>query len=119
MYYNNKKLALSIFWVVLGAVLLGLSVTGVLDSDVYSGMGGALMAVGGHRGQRRAQPFPAHEELGLGRVYGGPGRGDRFRCRDGHGGAHRSACAGVLRVSAHHRVLGLLSDFEQEVLSTL
>ena len=46
MYYNNKKLALSIFWVVLGAVLLGLSVTGVLDSDVYSGMGGALLAVG-------------------------------------------------------------------------
>ena len=46
MYYNNKKLALSIFWIVLGAVLLGLSVRGVLDSDVYSGMGGALMAVG-------------------------------------------------------------------------
>ena len=46
MYYNNKKLALSIFWVVLGAVLLGLSAAEVLDSDVYSGMGGALMAVG-------------------------------------------------------------------------
>ena len=44
--YNNKKLALSIFWVVLGAVLLGLSVAEVLDSSIYAGMGGALMAIG-------------------------------------------------------------------------
>ena len=46
MYYNNKKLLLSIFWMVLGAVLLGLSVTEVLDSSMYAGMGGALIAVG-------------------------------------------------------------------------
>ena len=46
MYYNNKKLALSIFWVILGAALLGLSAAGVLDSNAYGGMGGALMAVG-------------------------------------------------------------------------
>ena len=46
MYYNNKRLALSIFWVVLGAVVIVLAVTGKLDSSLYSGMGGALMAVG-------------------------------------------------------------------------
>ncbi len=46
MYYNNKKLALSIFWIVLGAVLLGLSIAGILDSSLYAGMGGALVAVG-------------------------------------------------------------------------
>ena len=46
MYYNNKKLILSIFWMILGAVLLGLSVTEVLDSSMYAGMGGALIAVG-------------------------------------------------------------------------
>lgn len=46
MYYNNKKLALSIFWAVVGLVLTVLSITEVLDSSIYSGMGGGLMAVG-------------------------------------------------------------------------
>lgn len=46
MYYNNRKLALSIFWIVLGATLMGLSMAGALDSDLYSGMGGALIVVG-------------------------------------------------------------------------
>ena len=46
MYYDNKKLALSIFWVALGALLAGLSIAGILDSSIYAGMGGALMAVG-------------------------------------------------------------------------
>ena len=46
MYYNNRRLALSIFWVIVGAVLVVLSLTEVLDSSVYAGMGGALMAVG-------------------------------------------------------------------------
>ncbi len=46
MYYNNKRLALTVFWIVLGAVLVVLTVTEVLDSSIYSGMGGALMAVG-------------------------------------------------------------------------
>ena len=46
MYYNNKRLALSIFWVLLGAVLLGLSIAEILNDSVYSGMGGALMAIG-------------------------------------------------------------------------
>ena len=46
MYYNNKRLALSIFWMILGAVLIGLTIGGVIDSSLYSGMGGALCAVG-------------------------------------------------------------------------
>ena len=46
MYYNNKRFALSIFWLVLGVVLLVLSVTEVLDSSVYAGFGGGLIAVG-------------------------------------------------------------------------
>ncbi|MCR4673045.1 MAG: hypothetical protein K5637_07410 [Lachnospiraceae bacterium] len=46
MYYNNKRLALSIFWVILGVVLVVLCVTEVLDSNIYSGMGGALIGVG-------------------------------------------------------------------------
>ena len=45
-YYNNKKLALSIFWVILGLVLMVLSITEVLDHSLYAGMGGALIAVG-------------------------------------------------------------------------
>ena len=44
--YNNRKLALSIFWIVMGAVLMGLSVAEVLDSSIYAGMGGALVGVG-------------------------------------------------------------------------
>lgn len=46
MYYNNKRLALSVFWAVFGAVLIALSVAEVLDSTIYAGMGGGLMAVG-------------------------------------------------------------------------
>ena len=44
--YDNKRLFLSVVWVVLGAVLLILSVTGKLDSTLYAGMGGGLIAVG-------------------------------------------------------------------------
>ena len=45
MYYNNRKLALSIFWIILGAVLMVLTANGVV-SDMYSGMGGALIGIG-------------------------------------------------------------------------
>ena len=38
MYYNNKRLALSIFWAFLGVVLMVLSITEVLDSSLYSGL---------------------------------------------------------------------------------
>ena len=44
--YDNKRLFLSVFWVILGAVLLVLSVTGVLDSARYTGLGAAFMVVG-------------------------------------------------------------------------
>ena len=44
--YNNKRLALSIFWIALGVVLLGLSVAEVIDSTYYGGMGGGFIAVG-------------------------------------------------------------------------
>ena len=43
---NNKRLVLSIFWIVLGITLVILSIAEVLDDSVYSGMGGALTAVG-------------------------------------------------------------------------
>ena len=43
---NNKRLVLSIFWIVLGIILMILSIAEVLDDSVYSGMGGALTAVG-------------------------------------------------------------------------
>ena len=46
MYNDNKRLLLNIFWVILGAVLLVLSLLEKLDSSVYAGMGGALIAVG-------------------------------------------------------------------------
>ena len=46
MYYNNKKLVLSIFWIILGAVLIWLSIAEVLNPAYWSGMGGALIAVG-------------------------------------------------------------------------
>lgn len=44
--YNNRRLALSIFWVLLGVTLVGLSVAGMLDDSLYAGMGGALAAIG-------------------------------------------------------------------------
>ena len=46
MYYNHKKLVFSIFWIILGAVLMWLSIAEVIDSTYWSGMGGALLAVG-------------------------------------------------------------------------
>lgn len=46
MSANNKRLILSILWVVIGAVLLALSVTGKLGGSFYSGLGGGLIAVG-------------------------------------------------------------------------
>ena len=46
MYYNTRKLAVSIMWVLIGIALMVLSLTEVLDDSIYSGMGGALIAVG-------------------------------------------------------------------------
>ena len=44
--YDNKRLILSIFWIVLGIVLMVLTISGVVDNSVYSAMGGAFIAVG-------------------------------------------------------------------------
>ena len=62
--YNNRRLLLSIFWVVLGAALLVLSATGVLDSSMYAGMGGGLIAVGALQIARnlRYRRDPAYRE---------------------------------------------------------
>jgi uncharacterized membrane protein len=46
MYYNNKKLVLSIFWIILGATLVVLSVLEILKSSVYAGMGAGLVVIG-------------------------------------------------------------------------
>ena len=46
MYFDNKRLALTIFWIVLGIILVILSVADILDSSIYAGMGGALTAIG-------------------------------------------------------------------------
>lgn len=46
MIDRNKRRMLSLFWAVLGAAVLVLSLMGVLDSSLYAGMGGALMAIG-------------------------------------------------------------------------
>ena len=44
--YNNKRLVLSIFYVVLGLTLTAVSIAGVSDSPYLSGMGGGLTVVG-------------------------------------------------------------------------
>ena len=46
MYNNNRRLILSIFWVVLGLVLFVLSVAEILDPTYFSAMGVALVVVG-------------------------------------------------------------------------
>lgn len=45
MYYNNKRLTLSVFWIVLGTVLTVLSAKEVLDSQ-YSSMGTVFIVIG-------------------------------------------------------------------------
>jgi len=44
--YNNKRLALSILYIVLGLTFTALSFAGVSDSPYLSGMGGGLTVVG-------------------------------------------------------------------------
>ena len=42
---SNRRMILSIFWVVLGAALLGANLTGLLG-DYWGGLGGGLLGVG-------------------------------------------------------------------------
>ena len=44
----GKRIYIDIFWIILGAVLIGCGIAGLVDS-FWSGMGGALIAVGGVR----------------------------------------------------------------------
>lgn len=46
MNNNQIRTLLSIFWIILGIVLLTLSVLGILNNTLFGGMGGALIAVG-------------------------------------------------------------------------
>ena len=61
--YDNKRLLLSVFWVILGAVLLIVAVTEKLDSR-YAGMGGGLLVVGALQIARnlRYRRDPAYRE---------------------------------------------------------
>ena len=45
MYYNNRRLTLSVFWVLLGTALTVLSAKEVLDSQ-YSSMGTVFIVIG-------------------------------------------------------------------------
>ena len=42
---TNRRMILSIFWVVLGAVLIGCNMAGLVD-DYWGGLGGGLLGVG-------------------------------------------------------------------------
>lgn len=46
MYYNKKKLLVSMLWVIVGISLIILELIGVIDNPIYSGMGGGWLAVG-------------------------------------------------------------------------
>ena len=43
---TNKKIFLSIFWLILGIILVTLSIMGKIDSSYFAGMGGAFIAIG-------------------------------------------------------------------------
>ena len=45
MKYGKKKMALSIFWMVLGGALIGCELAGLL-SEMWSGMGGGFLIIG-------------------------------------------------------------------------
>lgn len=44
--YNNRRLAISIFWVILGITLFVLATVGTLDETLWAGIGGGLVFVG-------------------------------------------------------------------------
>ena len=46
MYNNKFRFALSVFWTVLGGVLIILSVLDIIDGTIFAGLGGGLIAVG-------------------------------------------------------------------------
>lgn len=46
MSANNKRLVVSIFWIILGLALIVLTSLGYLDSSFFTGLGGGFIAVG-------------------------------------------------------------------------
>ena len=46
MYYNKRKMLVSMFWVIIGAALIILELFGVINNPIYAGMGGGWLAVG-------------------------------------------------------------------------
>jgi len=46
MSANNRRMILSILWIVIGIVLVVLSVMGKADKSFFAGMGGGLIAIG-------------------------------------------------------------------------
>lgn len=46
MYYNKRKMLVSIMWVILGAALLILDIVGITDNSICSGLGGGWLAIG-------------------------------------------------------------------------
>ena len=125
MYYNNKRLALSIFWAVVGLVLTVLSVTEVLDSSIYSGMGGGLMAVGVLQAIRNVKyrkdadyrekiDVEANDERN--RFLRMKSWSRRYRC-DHSGRRNHSTDSFLLRLPHSGRLLGLLPDSQPEILN--
>ena len=129
MYFNNKKLALSIFWVVLGLTLFILSVAEVLDDSVYAGMGAALAVIGALQIWRnlKYRRDPEYREkidieagderntvLGMDRLPLHPG-GSHCQCRRIlHGAARRAADAVLLHLLHARRLLARERYSEQE-----
>lgn len=43
---NKRRMALSVFWIVIGVILFALSLMEIIDQSVWAGMGGALIGAG-------------------------------------------------------------------------
>ena len=105
--YNNKRLALSIFWVLLGIVLIGLSVMEVLDNSIYAGMGGALIGVGILQIVRIVRY----------KICGRGSRGDRICYCDGNGAASGADDIVVFSLPDVGGILDSVSYLQQKVLA--
>ncbi len=46
MYYNTRKMILSIIWVIIGATLMILDFTGMTNDPIYSSMGAVFLVIG-------------------------------------------------------------------------
>lgn len=66
----NKRLVLSIFWLILGIALIVLSALDILDSTMWSGMGGGLCGVAAlqivrNLRLRRSEAYREKEEIAV------------------------------------------------------